>query len=362
MKLKKLNIARLAGSFVAAFALAIVPFAGVSAATNIWNGTTDVAFGTATNWSTGAVPLDGDSIVFDSDATTTPYVAGPTALTNATGNAFAALTAQGTTGTYAFTINNFKSAANAVLSSTNPATNTVTITSLTAVGDVTLDGVMAGTINLPSGGIVTLKNVTTLPTSITGATGIVLDNDGTVTQANILNFNHTNVTLKGTSNATSLALTDNTLATNYPLTLAGNSILTLPANATITTPVTMTSGQIKMNAAGSTTLSTLAVTTGASQYVLAADAYLYATAYTLTSPGTFGPGFGNAGTFTGTPTGGSGDTGGTGGTGGTGSTGGTPAAPNTAFGLILTNPLTIAAATIVVVIAGLGIMKFRKQQ
>lgn len=363
MKLKKINIARVASSFVAAFAIAVVPFAGANATTNIWNGTTNLAFGTASNWSTGAVPLDGDSIVFDSTNTTTAYPASAS-LTNATGNAFAALTAQGSTGTYNFTINALKTAANATLSSTDKTNNLVSVTALTANGNVTLDGVSAGTITLPSGGIVTLKNQTTLPTSITGATGIILDNDGSVTSAQILGFNHTNVTLTGTSTATTLSLASNSLALNYPLTIGGNSILTLPANTTITTPITMTAGQLKTAAAGTTTVSTLNITTAASQYVLPATAYLYATAYTVTSPGTFTPGFGNAGTFTGTAA--SGGTGGTGGgtggtTGGTGATT-TPSAPNTAFSLILANPLIIAGATIAIVAAGLGIMKFRKQQ
>ena len=366
MKIRKNNIAKIATSFVAAFAIAVVPFAGASATTNIWNGTTDLSFSTTTNWSTGAVPLDNDALVFNSTNTTTAY---PTSasLTNATGNSFASLTAQGSTGTYNFTINTLKTAANATLSSTDTTNNKVTVSALTANGNVTLDGVSAGTITLPSGGIVTLKNLTSLPTSITGATSIILDNDGTVTSAQILNFNHTNVTLTGTSTATALSLASNSLAANYPLTVGGNSILTLPANTTITTPITMTAGQLKTAAAGTTTVSTLNVTTGASQYVLPANAYLYATAYTVTSPGTFTAGFGNAGTCTGTAATGTG-TGSTGtGTGATGTgtgatTTATPAAPNTAFSLILANPFVIAAATIAIVAAGFGIMKFRKQQ
>lgn len=376
MKLKKLNIARVAGSFVAAFAMAVVPFASASAATNVWNGTTNLDFGTATNWSTGAVPLDGDSIVFNSTNTTTAYPATATSLTNATGNAFAGLTAQGTTGSYNFTINALKTAANATLSASDATATTrnniVTITALTANGNVTLDGVNAGTINLPSGGIVTLKNETSLPTSITGATGIILDNDGSVTSANILNFNHTNVTLTGTTNATTLALTADSLAANYPLTIGGTSILTLPANITISTPVTMTAGQIKMSAAGTTTISTLNITTAQSQYVLPSTAYLYATTYNVTSPGTFVAGFGNAGTFTGvstttTTTSPTTTTTGTGATATTPTTSTTtatttPKSPNTAFGVILANPLMIAAATVAIVIAGFGILKYRKLQ
>ncbi len=359
---KKLNVMRIATGFVATFAVAAMPFAGVNAVTNIWNGTTDLSFGTTTNWSTGAVPLDGDSIVFDSTNTTTAY---PTtaSLTNATGNAFAGLTAQGSTGSYNFTINALKTAANATLNSTNAATNLVNITALTAQGNVTLDGVSAGTISLPSGGVVTLKNLTTLPTSITGATSIILDNDGTITSSNILAFNHANVTLTGTSTASVLTLASDTLAKNYPLTIAGNSIITLAPNTTFTTPITMTGGQMKMSGSGTTTLSTLAVTTGPSQYVLPASAYLYATSYTVTSPGTFTAGFGNAGTFTGTATTTTTTTTTPTTTTTTPTTAtATPTAPNTAFKLALANPFVIAAATIAIVAAGFGIMRLRKQQ
>lgn len=365
MKLTKFNVARLASGFVTALAVALLPFASANAATNIWDGTTNLAFGTASNWSTGAVPLDNDSIVFDSTNTTTAYPASAS-LTNATGNAFAALTAQGTTGGYNFTINLLKTAANATLSSTDTTNNKVTVTALTANGNVTLDGVVAGTINLPSGGIVTLKNITTFPTSITGATGIVLDNDGTVLASTIATFNHTNVTLTGAASATALTLTtDATLAANYPLTISGNSILTLSPNITITDPITMTGGQIKTSGTGTTTVASLTIPSGTPQYVLPAGATLFASAFTLTSPATFTQGFGNAGTFANGGSG-SGGTGGTGGTGGSGATGGTgatttPAAPNTAFKLVLTNPLTIAIATVAVAGAVIGVVKLRKQ-
>lgn len=367
MKTTKLNFAKIASSFIAAFVVALLPFAGASATTNVWVGTTDVAFGTTTNWSTGAVPLDGDSIVFDSTNTTTAYLA-TASLTNATGNAFAGLTAQGTTSTYQFTINALKVSANAILSSTAPTTNKVIVTALTAQGNVTLDGVTATSITVQNGGTVTLKNLTTLPTSITGAGNIILQNDGVVTPANITSYHqvaNSTVTLSGTTAASTLTLISDSLATNYSLILSGNAILTLPANTTITTPITMSGnpgGQIKMSAAGTTTLSTLSIaSTASAQYVLPATAYLYATSYTVTSPGTFTAGFGNAGTFTGTATAGTTTTTTTG-TGSTTTTTTTPSTPNTAISFLIANPFIIAGATIAIVAAGFGIMKFRKQQ
>jgi hypothetical protein len=366
-----------ASAFVFAAVLALAPISSVGAATSIWQGTTDVAFATATNWSINAAPQDGDNIVFDSTTTVTPYPAS-VSLVNTTGSDIAGLTATGTTGSYNFTIDVLRTQANAVLISDNTATNRVTIGTLTAQGNVTLDGITATNIVVLNGGTVTLKNQTTIPTTITNAGNITLDNQGLVTQANILGWDQLAgraITITGSSNPTNVTLTANAIGTSRSIIVGVNSTLTLTSGVSYTTPITAASGRIQTTS-GSTTLSALTLSANSTYVIPGSGSTLIATSYTP-STFTFTAGFGNVGVFlpiatnggSGAPVGGGAGApvgGGAGAPvgGGAGATGGAtvPGAPNTAFSLALANPLVISIAVIAIIGASIGIMRLRKTQ
>jgi hypothetical protein len=363
MNIKAKILLKTASAFLLAVAITLAPLAKVNAATNIWTGTAgDSSFGTATNWSTGTTATDGDTVVFNSTSTPTAYPASAS-LTNATGSSFAGLTATGTTGSYNYTINNFKAAGGATLATDNATTNKVTVTTLTAQGDVTLDGISATTINVLNGGNVTLKNLTTLPTAITGAGNIILTNDGTMTQSQIAAYAQAagkSITISGTTNATNLTLTDNTFGTNRNIVVSSASILTLTVSGTdYTTPITMNGGELKLSATGSATVATLSVIDD-SKYYIPANSHIYATSYALSTGKTFTQAFGSTGSFSGTAASGSTTT--PSGTGATTPPTATPGTPNTAANMIFANPLVTILATIALIGAMVGIVRLQRNR
>jgi hypothetical protein len=369
MNIKAKILLKTASAFLVAVAITLAPLAKVNAATNIWTGTTDLSFSTATNWSTGTAATDGDTVVFDSTNSPTVYPA-TASLTNASGSSFAGLTATGTKNNYNYTIDKFKAAGGSTLATDNATTNKVTVTTLTAQGDVTLDGISATTINVLNGGNVTLKNLTTLPTTITGAGNIILTNDGTMTQTQIAAYAQAagkSITISGTTNATNLTLTDNTFGTNRNIVVSSASILTLTVAGTdYTTPITMNGGELRLSATGSATVATLSVIDN-SNYYIPANSHIYATSYALSTGKTFTQAFGSTGTFSGTAASGTGAT--TTPAPGTGATTTpatttttTPGTPNTAVNMILTNPLTIILTTVALAGATVGIIRLQRNR
>ena len=359
--------------FVAAFAL--MPISNISAATGIWEGNTDLTFSTATNWSTGDVPLDGDTINFNSTDTGTAYPAAAS-LTNTTGNAVADLNALGTTGSYDFTIDTLKAQDGAVFTSSDTVNNVVTITTLTAQGDITLDGVTATNITVLGGGTVTLKNQTTVPTTITDAGNIIVDGSGSITQANVTSWDQLASKTLTIKNGTNLTLTSNAVGTSRSIIVGASSTLTLTSGTTYSTPIIVAGGRIATTS-GTATISTLTLSANSQYLIPGTDSTLIASSFDQ-STFTFTEDFDNDGTFVPvTTTGeGAGTTDETEGTtdetpdaptegtvtGGGGADDGTPDVPNTAFALALANPLVVIIATLAIIGASIGIMRLRKQQ
>ena len=326
--------------------LAFAPVSPVFAAPITWSGATDNVISDPTNWVGGNVPVDGDTITFDdsNDGTTASLTGTLVGRPNG-------IDAGGSSGTaYNFTIANLTVQAGAVLSS-DTANKVVTVSSLDALGDLTINrvAVTAATVD----GDITISNVSGLD------------------QDDLAAWEQTagNQIILGAS--TNVALTADTLGDEYTIVVGTGANLTLTQGVTYTTPIIMDGGFLTVaDAPGTATVSELSLTDDSKYNILNVDGLLLVNEYT---PGAFSftAHDSNLGTFVPVTTvgGGSGDGDGDGtGTGGTGtgSTGGdtdtdTPGAPNTAFSLILSNPFMIIAATIAVAGGSFALLKLRNQ-
>lgn len=339
MKNKQKSVMRVASAALFALVFAFLPLGNAYAATaKTWvNNSTTGNMSTAANWSPSGALADGDSIIFDSRKwdLSTWVSAGVPNLTNPSNPTIAGLSAVGGTGTclstgycYEANINQLKVAAGATVSSSDGTRYMINIDNLTAVGDVTIDGIVAN--NVDAAGNITLKNS---PSS-----------------SNSLAFNFGNYKVasgKMLILGSGTTLLDNTdLSTDYTIQVDTGAKLYLGSAAFDHLNIIMNGGLLVAGGASPATVKSVTLLADSTYQITNTDTGKL-TIETLTVNGKSFTSVDQGrlvviNTVAGTTV--------------------TPAAPNTAFSLILTNPITIALAMVAAIGAGIGIMRLRKQQ